>query len=116
MVLRGVALLAVARGVAAQCTVVYGGASGVSAPANGELSADCPSDGSTVADGASMACYTCDYGFTFSGTQPSCAGTTFSAGSNSCQGMLSLCSPSRLRSQPSPRRGSTLWLLAPSAN
>ena len=63
MVLRGVALLAVARGVVAQCTV-----SGVSAPSNGELSADCPSDGSTVADGASMPCYICDYGFTFSGT------------------------------------------------
>ena len=66
----------------AQCTI-----SGLTAPANGAISADC-TNGVSVGAGESLSCYTCNFGYTFLGTQPSCTDTTFSPGTVACQGAL----------------------------
>jgi hypothetical protein len=69
----------------AQCTI-----SGLTEPANGAN--DC-ANGVSVGDGESLSCYTCNFGFTFMGTQPSCTGATFSPGVAACQGTLLQPSP-----------------------
>lgn len=67
----------------AQCTI-----SGLPASlGNGAISAEC-ANGESVGAGEALSCYSCDFGYTFMGTQPSCTGTTFNAGSAACQGAL----------------------------
>ena len=60
-----------------QCTVT-----GLSAPSNGALDAAC-ADGAALESGSSCT-LVCDAGYTVTGVQPSCVGSSFDAGSVSC--------------------------------
>ena len=80
MTLRTLAVvtLAGARGAAAQCTALPSGFP----PSNAADTACCAAAGYTTS-----ACrYTCDFGYTDTGAQPSCTGSTWSAGSMACGG------------------------------
>jgi hypothetical protein len=101
MLARAAVLLAVARGVAAQCTIA-----GMADPTNGELETSC-TNGAAIAVGDTTTCrYSCNFGYTDTGAQASCTGTsTWSAGSPACQGASPGSSAQRaslLRLRPAP--------------
>ena len=88
--LRALVLLVWSRGASAQCTMTA-----LSPPPNGALSAGCI-NGRAMAAGETVECYSCNYGYTRMGQQPSCTGTTFAPGTPACQGIalsvwLSFC-------------------------